>query len=126
MKDHKIKGSFIAKFFPSKEGKEGTISYPENFQEARIAVKEGFVLAKCDGETVQIPVTEESIFQDSYRGCSLRGQGGTASLSEEEKEERKLDRKAERETFKEMAQAADVKAAIERKKAALKAAAQAK
>lgn len=126
MKTHTIKGSFIAKFFPTKEGKEGTLDYPENFQEGRAAVKEGYVLAKCDGEVVKIPITEESLFQDSYRGCSLRGQGGGANLSEEEKAERKLDRKAEKEALAEMKMDSEMKAkldaAIARKKEALKAA----
>lgn len=115
MKAHEISGSFMAKFFGDKELK-GTLDYPETFAEARQAVKDGYVLAKCDGkDDVQIPVTEASIFQDSYRGCSLRGQGN-APLTPEEKEERKENRKDRNAVLAEMKE--EIERRIAEKKAA--------
>jgi hypothetical protein len=118
MVTHKIKGGFLKKFFPTLDPEKAIeVQFPGDMKELNQLVRDG----KLTINGVDFPIDAETVCGDAWRGFSLQHQGA-AGLSEEEKAERALDRKAERDTLKELKENAEIKAAIERKKAELRAA----
>ena len=118
MVEHKIKGGFLQKFFPTKNAEIPlTVSFPSDMKELSQLAREGKLVI----EGMEFPITAESLCTWAWRGFSLQHQGG-GTISEEQKAENALNRKAEREALKEMKQKAEVKEAIARKKAELLAA----
>jgi len=117
MKTHKIKGGFLRKYFPALDPEVPLeIEVPGTLKELAAAIREG----KLTLHGVEFPLDEEGVISDWYRGFSLQHQGAGA-LSEEEKAEKALDRRAEREALKELKEQSEVKEAIARKRAEIKA-----
>ncbi len=120
MEDHKIKGGFLKKYFPTLNPDEAiTVSWPSDLKEMVQMARDG----KITINSLDFPIDAKGICSDAWRGFSLQHQGAQA-LSEEEKAEKALDRKAERETLKEMKDVAEIKARIAAKRAELAAAKQ--
>ena len=91
MKEHKIKGSFIKRFF-NEEG-EGKVLFPSSDAELKKAYQVGIKAISPSGKEKVFPYKEEDAFSDMYRGFSLSGQQA-APLSEEEKKAAKEKRQA--------------------------------